>query len=617
MGLLQPLGLFALAALIPFIILYLRKPKPKDKVIPSLMFLMKEEGKSQKFHFFQRFAANLLFLLQLFTLTLLAFAIAYPTITLPYDVTRENTVIIIDASASMQAKEGSSTRFEKAVKEAKKHVSGRTTIILAEASPLIVLEEQGTDLAFDVLGKITARATTTNLGDALLLAKDILGGNPGRIVLISDFLITEGPDVQVVKTTITSDDKLVDFIDVAGESENTGIVKMEVGKFSSKVFVKNFDLGQKKRTINIEQGGNVIASSGEIVIDALSVENFEFDTPPGLTTIKITPKDDFKVDDEAYIATPKKVKNNIVLITNEKNSNLELALRSAPDANLLVVNPPVLTITTDGEKISPYEQDIIIMYRVEQDSILPGTFKDIQEYVEKGGSFIFSGQPDISGFNLGKLSLVKISRVSSLPAEVCVDTVNSVTKYFENARCFTTAQRYMEAESLEGSIIFASAGQSPVIAYKEYEGGQLAYYGLLDEFSDFKSLPAYPIFWSSLINFMVGAEDIRDYNFRTGDIVTIDEQAVTTPSGTITTSKLLLDEQGVYEYDGRAVAVNLLSEKESEISAGNHSTALSEREALLNSEERMHEFNLVYMLTLIGFILMFLELVYIKMRGDV
>ena len=36
----RPIGLIALAAVAAFIILYLRRPKPQDKVIPSLIFIV-------------------------------------------------------------------------------------------------------------------------------------------------------------------------------------------------------------------------------------------------------------------------------------------------------------------------------------------------------------------------------------------------------------------------------------------------------------------------------------------------------------------------------------------------------------------------------------------------
>ena len=119
-GVTSIVGLFALLSLIPFIILYLRRPKPKDETIPSLMFLVQENKRSKQHSFLQRFTSNLLFYLQLLVLLLLSLAVASPFVNLPYDITRENTVVIIDASASMQAGEGGESRFDRALDEARR-----------------------------------------------------------------------------------------------------------------------------------------------------------------------------------------------------------------------------------------------------------------------------------------------------------------------------------------------------------------------------------------------------------------------------------------------------------------------------------------------------------------
>ena len=620
-GVTNLIGLFALLSLIPFIILYLRRPRPKNETIPSLMFLVQENQKSKQHSFFQRFTSNLLFFLQLLVLLSLSFAIASPYVNIPYDVTKENTVVIIDASASMQAREDGEMRFEKALDEAKGAFSGRNTIILAENNPIVVLEEESTDLAKDVLGKLKPRATTTNLGDALLLAKDILGDKPGHIVIISDFLMTEGPDVQVIKTLLTAEDKIVDFVDVSGKTMNTGITRLAVGKFTSKVYLKNFDAEEKKIKVEIKKDGKVVASSNLIALAPYSVENFEFSTPPGVSTIELSPKDDFGVDDIAYIATPEKLKTNILLVTSldgDQLNNLELALKSAPDVNLNIVQPPVLTITKSAEKIDPYAQDLIIFYRVKKEDVLPGTFNDIQSYVEKGGSFILAAQPDLGKIDAGDLALVDIKGSSSKPSRVCVDTINSVTQNFEKESCFTTVSQHLVADPQEGAVIFASANGNPLIAYKELEGGNVAYYGIMDELSDFRNLPSYPIFWNSLINFMVGTEDIKSYNYQTGSIATFDEQQVKTPSATVTASKVILDEQGIYEFLGRKIAVNLLNEEESAISADSKKTSLSEREALLSEDgEQRHDLSIVFLLSLFALIIVFTELIFVKIRGDV
>ena len=134
--------------------------------------------------------------------------------------------------------------------------------------------------------------------------------------------------------------------------------------------------------------------------------------------------------------------------------------------------------------------------------------------------------------------------------------------------------------------------------------------------SDFKTLPAYPIFWNSLINFMVGTEDIKDFNHKTGKIVAINKQNVKTPTSTVTTSKLLMDDAGIYEFDKKKFAVNLIDEKESDINLPSKAESLEERERLLDRESKEHDFNLEFPILLLVFLFMLAEFLYIKVRGD-
>ena len=628
----RPFGLMALIGVAAFVILYLRRPKPIDKVIPSLMFIMQDNKRSKQYSFLQKLMTNLLFLLQLLSILGLALVAAAPFVKLKYDSTLENTVIILDVSASMQSKENGISRFDNALEQAKKAVSGKNSIIMAENVPLIVLENENSQIALDVLSKINPRGTTTNLGDALLLAKDILGDKPGRIIVFSDFLSTEGPDIQVVKSTILSEDKLVDFIDVSNNAKNVGITDLKVTKYNTKVYVKNFNDAPADRIIKIIKDNKVISQT-KVSIAPHSIENFIFDTPPGISRVELNPKDDLEVDDAVYIATPPKIKTSALLITNcgedtlaypncrEKTSNLENALEAAKDIELDVVKPPVLTINTKGQKIDPYKHDIIIVYQINNVNkpagIVPGTFQDIKNYVNNGGNLVIAAQEDLKEINIEDLNVVDLNSRIKKPTKVCVETINQITKAFEKERCFTTTGTYFGAAAKKGAITFASADdKTPLIVYGEKNKGRIVYYGILDDSSDFKTLPSYPIFWDTLINFMVGTEDIKDFNFKTGKIATIDEQKVTTPSSSLTASKLLMDEAGIYEFNNRKYAVNLLSEKESDIAVPSKVEGRVERQQLLQRESKEHDFNLELEILLLAFLFMLTEFIYIKMRGD-
>jgi len=615
------LGLIALASLIPFIILYLRKPKPVDRIIPSLMFLIKNKKTSKQADFFRKFLTNLLFFIQLLALLGLSFAIADPFIKVPYDVSLENTVIVLDVSASMQSDEGGTTRFENAIKEAKKVLSGRNSIILAENIPLIVLEDENDETASNILGNLKEKATTTNLGDGMLLAKDLLQDRPGRIVVISDFSNIDGPDLLAVKKAIGSDEIIINFVDVSNDAENIGIIEMNVGKHSIKIFIKNFNPVKRQINLKLIKDKDVIAESGKIDVLPNSVESFLFDdTPAGVSKIVLEPDDDLSVDNIAYVSAPLKKRVDVLLMTNKKNTNLENALLASRDIRLNIVNPPVLTLNTKGDRIEPFEHDVIVVHSINnvgrRDGILPGTFQDLSNYVKNGGKLILTAQNDLDEFNKVDLDIVNLKKLVEDTRKVCVDVINEMTKQFGNDICFSTVSEYFSTDLKEGTSVIASILGMPALAIKDHFKGKIFYYGIIDDASDFRTLPSYPIFWNSLINFMAETENIRDFNSKTGKIVAIDEQKVKTPSASLTTSKVIFDEVGIYEFNGKKFAVNLLDEKESDVTASSVLKEESESSKVLKEKGIERDFSLSILLLILVFLLMVFEVFYIKRRGD-
>ncbi|MBN4049162.1 BatA and WFA domain-containing protein [archaeon AH-315-M20] len=621
MPFLNSVGLWALLSLIPFIILYLRRPKPQDRIIPSLMFILQEKKTSRQYDFLRKFLTNLLFFIQLLALIGLSIAVAEPSVKVPYDVSLENTIIVLDISASMQSDEGGETRFEQAVKEAKKVLSGKNSIILTEHIPLIVLEDESEKVAADILGNLEPKATTTNLGDGMLLAKDILGDRPGRIVVISDFNNVDGPDLLVVKRILSSEEIVVNFVDVSNNAENAGIISMDVKKHSIKISVKNFNPVKKQVNLKLIKDKKALSESGKIEVLPNSVETFIFDdTPTGVSYIELEPKDDLMVDNIAYISAPLKKRVNVLLITNKRNTNLQNALLASRDLELNVVNPPVLTLNINGQRIEPFKHDVIVVHMINnvgnRDGILPGTFQDLSNYVKNGGKLIITAQDDLNDFNKVDLDIVNLNKLLQDTKRVCMDTINELTKEFKNNNCFSTVSKYFASTAKKDTNVIASIGNFPILAIKKHFKGIIFYYGIIDEASDFKTLPSYPIFWNSLINFMAETEDIRDFNSKTGKIMTINEQRVKTPSSSLTTSKIIFDEVGIYEFDNKKFAVNLLDETESDVTKSSALEKEDESTEVLKEQGIEKNFSISALILLVVFLLMCFEVFYIKRRGD-
>ena len=584
------------------------------------MFILQDKKTFNQNNFFRKFLTNLLFFIQLLVLIGLSFAIAQPFISVPYDVSLENTIVVMDASASMQADEGGKSRFEEGIKEAKKVLSGKNSIILAENVPLIILEDEDEETAASILDNLAAKATTTNLGDAVLLAKDVLQDRPGRIVVISDFNNVDGPDLLVVKRAVSSEEIIVSFVDVSNNAENAGIIKMDVGKHNIKIFVKNFNSVRKNINLRLIKDKEVIAESGSIELLPNSIESFLFDdTPVGVSKIELKPDDDLDVDNIVYISAPLKKRVNVLLITNKRNTNLENALLASRDIGLNVVNPPVLTLNTNSDRIEPFEHDVIIVHDINnvgrRDGILPGTFQDLSNYVKGGGKLIITAQDDLNEFDKLDLDIVNLNNLVQDTKRVCLDVVNEITKTLQD--CFSTVSQYFDATADEDTNVIASVLDKPALAVKEHFKGKIFYYGIIDRASDFRTLPSYPIFWNSLVNFMAEAEDIRDFNTKTGKVVTVNQQKVKTPSSSLTTSRVILDEVGIYEFSGKKIAVNLLDETESGVTKESVLEGESESAAVLKERSIEKNFSLSIFILLLVFLLLLFEVFYIKRRGDI
>jgi hypothetical protein len=604
-------GLYALFMVVPFILIYLIRPKSFEKVIPSLMFIMQERDKFRKASFLQKLLRNLLFFLQLLIILILGLSVAMPYLEIPHKVLVRNNVLVLDVSASMATKEGLGTRFSKGVLAAKDNLGMRNTVILAESVPVIVLEDASSGETLGLLDSLKPKATTTNLGDAVLLAGDLLGDKKGVVTVVSDFISTEGSDLLMAKRALASKGNSVNFIDVGGEANNIGITDMIVDKDETVVEIKNFEDKDETVGVSLNKGG-LRLSQKEIKLLAGSKEKLTFETPSGVATINLDVSDDLDVDNTAYISSPLGKELMVLLITNYPEGNKIRAAMNALGVQLEIREPP----TVNAYNV---DHDIVIIDDITKSLFVPTDFTDLKKYVQKGGVVILGAQDDLGDINTQGLLPVDIETLEEKTVSVCVDITGRIfpADPYAEQPCFTTASKYLKARAINGTTTLASAEDgSPMIVHMAQQSGQVLYYGIIDKYSSFYSDPFYPIFWNNMINYLMKTEDIMDFNFKSGKLVALNEQEVKTPTGTVTTNKLLLDEAGVYEFDGKQVAVNLASELESDVSKKNLEL---ESELQKFSEEKVKDVDNLQLeipLLFAGILFLIIEFFYIKRRGD-
>ncbi|MBI2130041.1 BatA domain-containing protein [Candidatus Woesearchaeota archaeon] len=591
------LGLWALLFLAPFIVLYLIRPKPKEMNIPSLMFFMRQSKMSRITSFFKTFIRDLIFLMQLIVLASLAFSIAQPYKMYSHDVSSENTVFVIDVSASSKSVEDSKLIFDKIIEKAQSLIGRRNTVVLAKDAPLVALQDASSGETSDYLKTLKPLGTASKIGDAIILAGELMSGKKGRVIAISDFINTGGQDPNVAKKVLLSKGLSVDFINVRSKSSgNVGFTDINIKEGSTTAYIKNFN--EEIKTIKLAVG----SKETELTINPKSTEAYSFETPPGITKLEIKTKDDFAVDNIAYMSVPSNKKIRVLLITNNQSAFLANALKASGAVDVSISEPPI---------IAKDSYDIYIIHNIDKAQILPGTFEDLLKRVNDGASLIIHAQEESASIDYrGALPLAITGT-----AESAFINTEQTTKFTKNIN-FGRVNSYFSTRAHKGTVI-ASASNSSMLSTEKRGSGNVFYYGILEKASDFKFSPDYPIFWTELLNSLIDRMDIKSLNYRTGNMLILDKvETIETPSKKIKQATLILEEQGLYKVGGKTIAVNLLNERESNI-APSESYGQKGEEFVLKPVKEQRKFQLEIPLLIASALILMLELLYIKIRGEI
>jgi hypothetical protein len=588
----NPLGLYALLALIPFIILYLIRPKPKPLALPTLQFLLKKSGKRKKSSFLRNLVSNLLFFLQLLIILLIAFSAAEPFFKIPSTTTSENIVIVLDTSASMS----SGNLFGKAITAAKSSVGRRTSVVLIQDSPLIALDKGSSKEAKDVLSKLKPTISGTNVADAMSTALSLLSeSGDGEIVVISDFRQTSPGDLLAARASAEAEGFGIRVVDVSKNLDNVGIVDLQVGRAVSKIFVKNYY--EQEKTITLKTG----STESKLTLASGSADVLEITTPAGVTKIEILEEDNLPLDNVAYISTPEGQEIDVLLVTDNEGSFLQSALESGPSTKLEITHPPL---------IPDKDYDLVVFHDVDMKKLLPASLAALEEKVKTGLNVVFTYNDVVPDSTIFPLEVQGFDTTQGL---ISLDVVNSLTEGKE----FGTVKKYYKAKPRPGTVVLASTQTAqPILVMRDVGIGKVFYFGIPETYSDFKYSPHYPLFWDSLLTFFEKVDDLADYNYKGGDVVVLDgESTVKKPSGSVKTEILIFDELGVYEFGGRKVVASLLNEKESDLRL--EKTELYSSEGLGNSGSSTTKlpYNYAWVLLLLGLIIVLFELYYVKKGG--
>jgi len=591
---LTPLGLIALLSVVPVVILYLVQPDPRRVELPTLRLLLDDDERDASNPLLERLRRSLLLLLQLLVLIALAVALAGPYVSVSESQTVEETVIVLDGSASMGVEADGGTRFAAAVSTARESTSGTNSVVFAGSESRIVLRSGGSDEVDRTLDDLSVVDTPTDLGAAISQAASIAGEN-ARIVVLSDFADDTGWTDAV--RSARARDLQVDLQQFAGGgAENVGIVDRAFSGRTVTLSVKNFGTERVTRSVALgEQRQSVTLGPGDLERVTLTV-------PAGGGQARLTPGDSFPTDDTAYVAAPSDPTVDVLLLTNDRNRYLVTALSVIDEVRLTVDQPPT-TVEDD--------YDVILYSNLDAERLLQGNVEAGRDVVEAGGGVGVLAQPSPPAA-LSDLLLLSQSGIASNPSVGRV-TNDELTRGID----FPPPERYLQGSLDAGTPLVSTGDGTPLVATETRDSGRLLYYGYVVDDDPFRFNYQYPVFWKRATFYLAGRDPLPTLNRETGGRLQFaNERNVDTPDGTVSAQVVPLDRVGFYSTDTRRIGVSLYSERESDVAAESLDDRSDETGVETREEERQVPRPLTPFVALAALLVAVGEIAYLRRRGD-
>jgi hypothetical protein len=592
--LLSPLGLLALLAVVPVVVLYLIRPEPEELELPTLRFLSERRQQSSTSPILERLRRNVLLFVQLLVIALLALSLATPYVPVSEGFAVEETVLVVDGSASMATESGGETRFRRALSTAREEVTGTTSVVYAAANGRVLVNGGTRGDAERALDGLAVSDTDGDLRAALSQAAAI-AGEEARIVVLSDF--ADDTDWRGEVAAARARGIRVDLRQFGGGGDdNVGVVDRSFAGDNVTVSVRNFGDEAVERTLTLgDQRRQLDLAAGDVATATFRV-------PPGASTVRLTPGDSFPTDDVAYLSAPSDAAIDVLVVTNDENRYLTAALSVVDAVELSVLEPP--------DAITG-QYDVVVYSNVDPDRLLAGNVEAGRDVVADGGGVAIQAQPNMPVEKYGDLLLVDPGSVRSPPALAPVDPTP-----LTRGITFTLPEEYVAASLREGTAPVRVSDGSPLVATAARGGGRILYYGYVEDSSSFKFAFQYPVFWKRAVFELAGREPLPTLNRETGGTLDFGgETTVRTPDGDVSAARVPLDSVGHYGTGERQYGVSLYSVSESDVAAPDLTDdgpgAVRTRE-----ERRTVPYPLSWIVGLVAGVVGVCELLYLRRRGD-
>lgn len=348
----NPAALWLAALALPIIALHVLRPRRIQAVVPALFLWRRVATPVTAARPWQRLTPSWLLAAQIATALLLALLVARP-VKITDAPLSDHTIFVIDASASMQALDGSPDRLTSAVERAVElrdqvPAGGEASIVVAGSRSRAILTHSTDVGAFsDALGTISAASSRADFAGAFALAAGLDTGElPTQVVLISDGGVTDA-DLRTAPVGTR-------YERVGTSATNRAITQLSVeptsGGLLARVTVTHFGGPDATQTLRIDIDGRTI-DQRSISLAAGEVANETFELPLGTKVEAFLESEDVLDLDDRAVATVARRPELEVLVVGSANAFLDAALQASPGVSFDRVATVPDTISSDTDVV--------------------------------------------------------------------------------------------------------------------------------------------------------------------------------------------------------------------------------------------------------------------------
>ena len=527
MSWLTPLGFLGLLGIIALIIIYIIKPNFQNKIISSTFIWKKSLKYKKKKIPISKLRNILLFICQILIITAAALILAQPFIEDEDGNKGEQTVLILDASASMLSETAGITRFERAVSDMNKYVDEafenekKVSIIVASDKSYFLVQNAGVESMvavkqslLNLLDESDSPCTfgTPDIDGAIALSEEITAVTlDAEVRLYTDTNYIDDGKIKVIDVSDTADwnasvldvrAKLVENqyvfeIDVACYGADTD-VRLYVDFYGVNIDESNLSYDITARCSNDKVQTIVFSADEELADEVVNFYSFDY------VHAYVKELDSLSYDNSFYLYGGKRPVLNIQYYSYLPNNFFSSALMVLRDRLGgywdLEIDEVKYEETPETEGYDLYIYEHVMPTTIPTDGIVILANPD--------------NLPSSSGIQLGNMMASSNGSELFLEAGESHPLMNNISAERVSVTRFTTIRNY------DGYTPLMYMDDNPVVMVKDEDDAKVVVMTFSLNYSNFALTPDFPLFMYNIIDYF-SPKTIEEFVFDVNETISL------------------------------------------------------------------------------------------------